>query len=519
MTLRRRMLWSFALVLLVVIPVALWVDYRENEDLYRDFMGHQAGYVAELLKEKVAEPLDDIADLSRDKGLAGHWEAARLDGEMDGAATWIEDGGRRVAVPLKMLLQKLQEVPLISSRYAFMMDNSGSTLLCLPDGTVVFKSAGADYARRVFPLGQSRLKLLSINDPLHGKPAFLVLVVIPQVELAVGVISPRQDLDDQLTSLTATILQLACAMLLAGIVLSYFAARSVTAPLEDLTRAVRRSVRGELDVPLQLSPIREVGQLGEAFNKMRQDLAEYLEQLRRTTAENARVAHELELARSIQGNADVEVASGAWTVTGKSEPAREVGGDVMDVFELPEGKIGMLVGDVSGKGIPAALHTLLARASLKHGLTQGGSPAGALALANGLLALDNHDSVFVSALVAVLDPARSELTWARAGHPAPLSADGSLEGPNGPPLGLVEGLGFTDHTRILAEGSYLLYTDGFSEAENLAGEFLTSEPLRRELSTPEADVWARLRQHREAAEPSDDATAILLCRKPGEEPV
>ena len=282
----------------------------------------------------------------------------------------------------------------------------------------------------------------------------------------------------------------------------------MTRPLEELTGVVRRTLDGEARLTLPTSDIKEVAELSEAFAKMRADLAAYVERIRVSTAENARVASELELARTIQGNAAFHLTVGDWQVSGKSEPAREVGGDFMDAFDLGDGRLALLIGDVSGKGIPAALYTLLARSGLKLGLSKGMSPAQALAQCNALLALDNPDSTFVSALVGVLEG--RQLVWARAGHPTPLSGQGPLEGPNGPPLGLVSEVSYRETTSELDAWTYLLYTDGFSEAENAEGEFLGVEPLREVLAQEQGDPWALLATHRGQAEPSDDATALLL---------
>jgi serine phosphatase RsbU (regulator of sigma subunit) len=183
----------------------------------------------------------------------------------------------------------------------------------------------------------------------------------------------------------------------------------------------------------------------------------------------------------------------------------------MDAFVLPNGNLALLVGDVSGKGIPAALHTLLARSGLKLGLLQSGSPAVALQQANRLLAIDNHDLVFVSAVVAVLNPSDGVLVWSRAGHPAPLTGQGSLTGANAPPLGLLDSAEYEETTTALRTETLLFYTDGFPEAENRAAEFLQLAPLQQALAG-DADIWTLLTRHRDGAEPSDDATAVLLRR-------
>lgn len=511
MKLRDRLFLGFAAAVGLALPVAVGIEYNMTRHMYRDSMLQQSGYVAELLEEKLVEPLDEIEQSSKSQGQGGHWQQAKLDLRDDLSTAWVRTNGTRQTISLQSLLAKLQEVPLLSHSYGFLLDTHGTFLACLSDGQVIPATLSQEWTSRAFSLQGTDRAFLRINDPLEHKPSDLVLLLVPRVGLAVGIIFPEQELQEQLKPLATAAVQMTVVLLLLAWLLCYWLARRVTAPLEELTEAVRRVVKGEQDVPLTGSGIQEVGQLSSAFSRMRQDLAEYVLRIESDAAEKARVARELELARAIQGNAELTVTAGVWTARGTSSPAREVGGDFMDIVPLEGGGLGLLVGDVSGKGIPAALYTVLARSALKLALRESGSCAEALARANSLLFLDNSESNFVSALVAVLTPERQEMVWSRAGHPSPLGEEGALSGPNGPPLGLVDGVTYQE-TRTRLEGRvYLLYTDGFPEAENENGDFLGMAPLRQALANGE-DIWRLLERHRGEAEPSDDATAILLYR-------
>lgn len=508
MTLRNRLFLGFALSLTLVVPLALGLEFEESGRAYRNHMLDQSKFVAELLQEKVIEPLDDIEADSKRRGHRGQWGQVRFDLASDQATVWTEDGGVTVPVGAKLLLKYLGQVPLVGEGYAFLLDQHGTLLATEQGGEVVELHLPLAVTERAFNLKGTDRTLIPVEDPLHHQPSDLVLLSVPRVGLAVGVTFPKSALDQQLRPLARSVGTLAVGLLVILWGLCYLLARRVTRPLEELTGVVRRTLDGEARLTLPTSDIKEVAELSEAFAKMRADLAAYVERIRVSTAENARVASELELARTIQGNAAFHLTVGDWQVSGKSEPAREVGGDFMDAFDLGDGRLALLIGDVSGKGIPAALYTLLARSGLKLGLSKGMSPAQALAQCNALLALDNPDSTFVSALVGVLEG--RQLVWARAGHPTPLSGQGPLEGPNGPPLGLVSEVSYRETTSELDAWTYLLYTDGFSEAENAEGEFLGVEPLREVLAQEQGDPWALLATHRGQAEPSDDATALLL---------
>lgn len=507
MRLRRQMLLSFSLTLLLLFPLALFVEYRLSQRLTRDQMNQQFALVAELLEEKLLEPLEEVE--SRSTGQGGHWAGkARLDLDHDRVLDWVQGDGSLRPVSLKELLRDLEEVP-VRHGYVFLLDRHGTLVALLGNSDVHSVEIATPIVEKAFTLQETDRVLLRLDDPIHHQPSDLVLLAIPRLGLAVGVIFPEQALQETLRPLAAHLLRAALVLFGMVWVAFFLLARRVSRPLEALTDAVLRSGHGELDLELPKSSIAEVEELSGAFARMRTELADYLARLQRTTEENARVARELELARLIQGNDDLKLQLDGWTAVGKSEPAREVGGDFMDLFLLPSGRLALLVGDVSGKGIPAALHTLLARAGLKLGLSLGESPAQALRQANDLLAVDNQDSVFVTALVALFCPKSRELIWARAGHPPPLGSGGALAGPNGPPLGLLPDLIYQDCRTLLSECPYLFYTDGFSEAENAQGEFLTTSPLQKAL-TERGDLWQLLVAHRAGAEPNDDATAILL---------
>ena len=159
-------------------------------------------------------------------------------------------------------------------------------------------------------------------------------------------------------------------------------------------------------------------------------------------------------------------------VHGRVIPAKEVGGDFYDVYNLEDGRLGIVIADVSGKGIPAALFMMVCRTLLK-GIAIGmESPAEALTEANTLLHAENQASMFVTVFYAVFDPRTGVLTYANAGHDPPVlrRTDGSTEAlpsTGGVPLGIVEDVEFVEETSTLSPGDFVfLYTDGVTEALN-----------------------------------------------------
>jgi sigma-B regulation protein RsbU (phosphoserine phosphatase) len=207
---------------------------------------------------------------------------------------------------------------------------------------------------------------------------------------------------------------------------------------------------------------------------------------------------------------------------------REVGGDYYDFLDLPGGKIGLVIADVSGKGVPAAMVMVMFRSILRMVAANDHSPTETLVNVNRLLARDLLRSMFVTALYAVIDPPAREMTFVNAGHNPPLIWRPRLSGTRainlkGPALGLLgterfeEGI--KERTLALEQGDCLcLYTDGVTEAKNLLGEEFGGRALARAFRAQGREpaqtiieaLVAAVDAHQEEAPQHDDITLIVL---------
>lgn len=205
-----------------------------------------------------------------------------------------------------------------------------------------------------------------------------------------------------------------------------------------------------------------------------------------------------------------------FTVSGLSIPAGAVGGDWYDFIPLEDGRWGLVLADVSGKGTAAALLMSATRGMLRS-LAGCSGPGEVLGKLNRLLSEDFPVGRFVTMVFAVLDPATRTITLANAGHLRPLliAPDGArfLDVERGLPLGIGTG-DFSEVGASLAEGSRLVfYSDGITEAENHAGEQYGLERLRKHLSQPEASAESLLddvRRFANSAGLQDDASVICV---------
>lgn len=206
------------------------------------------------------------------------------------------------------------------------------------------------------------------------------------------------------------------------------------------------------------------------------------------------------------------------------EPAREVGGDLYDFFHLDERTLLIAIGDVSDKGVPAALFMVMVKTLLRVIAQQARTPRRMLEALNPELCRDNHSAMFVTLFLATLDLDSGRLTYALGGHNPPvlLKRDGGLEfltGEAGMVLGIVDEFSYAEQTVTLEPGDgVLLYTDGVTEAMNARQEIFTEERLCRCLG-PQAGrdaqtlvemVLEAVRSHSQGAEQSDDITLLGL---------
>jgi len=235
---------------------------------------------------------------------------------------------------------------------------------------------------------------------------------------------------------------------------------------------------------------------------------------------------ELDLARKMQLSIlppDRPEQAGV-AVHGMMLPAKEVGGDFYDVFELPDGRLALVVADVSGKGVPAAFFSLITRTLLKAIATAGAEPGAAIDRLNDLLCAENEQMMFVTLFFGLLEPDSGRFVFVNAGHnpPVHLHATGAMEMlavTGDMALAVMEEQGYQVREITLSPGDLLLlYTDGVTEAcdrdNNEFGEERLLDSLRRNQATP---TWMMPRALANAvqafengAPQADDMTILAL---------
>lgn len=306
---------------------------------------------------------------------------------------------------------------------------------------------------------------------------------------------------------------------LAHIAGSYYAGHSTDAQREQMIAACKAYVKDTT----------EVGELARSYISMVQDLGGYVENLRTALAEKERINAELNLASSIQAHMLPCIfppfpEHGEFDLYAIMDPAKEVGGDFYDFYMIGEDKLAIIVADVSGKGVPAALFMVIAKTLLKNYAQMGLQPKEVFETVNRLLCDGNDAGLFVTAWMGVLELSSGSMTYVNAGHNPPLlkRADGRFEylrDRTGFVLAGMEGVKYRQNTLGIHSGDRLfLYTDGVTEAttldQKMYGEGRLQAFMNAHAELPTASVLHELRTDIDAfvgdAPQFDDITMLLM---------
>lgn len=423
--------------------------------------------------------------------------------------------------------------------------------------TVAEERGDAMLRRNARAMLEGRPGFFSTDSLLEDDRAWVYHAHLPTFGWTLGIAYPERELFAPVNQLRLTGGLIAGGGLLILLLVTWSIAGSITRPLEELARAAESIGMGRIDGSatarvsavldeealrggsVAIESVRgyvrrndEVGRLAEAFLVMRNSITHYIDHLRRTTAAKERIESELSIAREIQMSILPKIFPpfphrDEFDLHAVIEPAKEVGGDFYDFMLLDERRVLFAIGDVSGKGVPAALFMAITRTLLKVVASHERSPHEMVAEMNGKLCDDNDSGMFVTFFLGVLDFTTGRVEYCNGGHNPPLvrRADGTLEylkGAHGRALGAMDDSVYRSADTTLAPGdSILLYTDGVTEAMNFAHEQYTPERMEELLRgsgglAPRAvleNLLADVRLHVGRAPQSDDITAMVVLHR------
>ncbi len=353
-----------------------------------------------------------------------------------------------------------------------------------------------------------------------------------------------------------TVLLVICAiMVLLGMVMLLLVGKFVVNPINQLAEAAGRFVSDREDSQpedaLSSVPVRqhtkvtsaisrldirtgdEIQSLAEAIQTMEQEINAYIDNLTAVTAEKERIGAELDVARNIQASMLPRIfppfpERPELDLYATMTPAKEVGGDFYDFFLVDEDCLAMVMADVSGKGVPAALFMVIAKTLLKNAAQTGLGPKAVLEKVNEQLCVNNEAEMFVTVWLGILEISTGTLTCANAGHEYPVvkKAGGDyqlIKDKHGFVLAGMEGSRYHEYELQLQPGDRLfLYTDGVAEATNANDELYGTDRMIAALNRwPEESCETLLQRLKEDIEvfvgeapQFDDITMLSLALKP-----
>ena len=312
-------------------------------------------------------------------------------------------------------------------------------------------------------------------------------------------------------------------------IIAYRLSKRITEPILALSKGAKIVGSGNLDYHLEVKTGDEVEDLANAFNKMTDDLKTYTKNLKETTAAKERIESELKIAAEIQVSMLPRIfppfpKRKEFDIFATMDPAKEVGGDFYDFFFIDDNKLCFFIGDVSGKGVPAALFMVISRTLLKTEALRGFPPNEILFRVNNILCPDNDACMFVTIFCGILNIETGEIQFANAGHNPPLVCTGEygfdfIQMPRGFVVGTMEDTKFESKKLILKPNDVIfMYTDGVTEAMNPEARLFSGERLKQSLSNLKGkditniihEIRVQIKTFAQRTPQSDDITMLAL---------
>lgn len=454
-----------------------------------------------------------------------------------------QDGERRFAgiatvdVDMDFLTRTVADVQIFESGYAFLISRNG-VALTHPDRSQIMNesifSASSDWGEPILreigrELREGKSNFREYNIEREGKN-WIYYTNLPGSRYSIGVVYPNNEMFASLRQLNTILILLIIAGLGVLIVAVVQNVNRLASPLSEFTRSTMRIAEGNFNVRLpEISTKDEMQELHNAFSYMQNQLSEYIENLKETTAAKEKIESELRIAREIQLSMipntfppfpDMPQVD----LFAILKSAREVGGDLYDFFAIDKHRFCFAIGDVSGKGVPASLFMAVSRTLLRSIADKEKSPAKIAQSLNASLAWNNESCMFVTFFMGIIDLRNGEINYINAGHNPPvlIRKNGEVsmfETAGTIPFGLNETFAYPERTLTIKPGDKVFsYTDGVNEAENASSELFGDERMLNVINENKnknprmliSEMESAIEQHVAGFPQSDDITMMVL---------
>jgi sigma-B regulation protein RsbU (phosphoserine phosphatase) len=441
-------------------------------------------------------------------------------------------------ISLESLNRVMQKVQPVQGSYAFLVSKQGAFLTRPEQNTRLdhiqqlpaLAPGNTDLERVVRDILAAREGFVALERFLGEEPVWLYHVPLADPGWSMVVVIPEEEIFTEINVLSRYTLEIGAAGLALLSLVIILISERISRPLRALTESVRQVAQGNLEVELPaVTANDEIGVLTRSVDEMKKALKEYIGNLERTTAAKERIESELRIARTIQMSflprsfppfpqrQEIDLYAAL-------EPAREVGGDFYDFFLLGEDRLFVAIGDVSDKGIAAALFMAGTKSLLKGIAEKDMEPTELLQRVNHELCQENDALMFATVFCGVLDLQTGVFSYTNAGHNPPVlrrrgEAPAWLELPAGLILGVFPEARYSPMRLQLAPGDcLLLYTDGITDALDLRQQAFSAKRLLQEAEGPPGEsalaitqrILGRVHAYSAGADPADDMALLSL---------
>lgn len=376
--------------------------------------------------------------------------------------------------------------------YNFIIDSNG-TFIAHPDSDHIVRENYFNLAKETNDtiddyIGHQMVKgeegtYMNDNEPsyfeffdMKGSSAYIFYQPVAHTDWSIALVVPRFMIDGLAIGIGIALLIFMGLGLLVGRIVGRLVIKRTMKPLSKLADSANEVAKGNFLTPLPVIKHNdEIRQLRDSFEGMQHSLAEYMEELKSTTASKAAIENELKVAHDIQMSMlpktfppypernDIDIY-------GTLAPAKDVGGDLFD-FYIRDEKLYFCIGDVSGKGVPASLVMAVTRSLFRNISAHVSKPNLIVSALNDALSEGNVTNMFVTLFIGVLDLQTGVLKYCNAGHNSPLIIGHNVSlllcDPN-LPIGIESSWQFScQEIKLKPQSSIFLYTDGLNEAENI----------------------------------------------------
>ena len=498
---------SVAVILIAAVilsAIAVTISYR----VYSTTMDNHFKSLASNLAKTACTQLntDDLLRYYNEVKQIGtyddekYWNDEAYRAEYDGKADAIKDENYYRMLDILFDIKDSNDITFL---YVQKVDSNKKTI------TYLFDADRADDRCQLGTTHEMSDAAFEVDNPEYGMPAFitndaygwLCSSIEPVMDengnpvALVGVdISMNDIMQDRADYLRNVLVFMAIAVIVICALILVLVNATLVKPINKLSDATGSFVEnqsndnnGESDLSkLTIRSGDEVETLCNSIKQMEKDINKYITHLTEVTAEKERIGAELELAKNIQADMLPNIFPAFperddFDIYASMTPAKEVGGDFYDFFLIDDTHLAMVMADVSGKGIPAALFMMMSKILIQNAALSGKGPAEALEAVNNQICSNNREEMFVTVWLGIVDLKTGLMKAANAGHEKPMikKPDGEFEfflDKHGFVIGGMPGIKYKEYEIQLEKGSKLfVYTDGVAEATNESDELFGTE--------------------------------------------